>query len=116
MKQNDLMMLALEAAVPMWIERLRNASFAERQRLAIIDADVIASAETVVDPGPRSFFRKAEIRPAVSFNAVARSIACGALLPLGVDFSGRHWCTDHGECLRVAAATEDRLRAMAVTP
>ena len=41
---------------------------------------------------------------AQAFGHLARAVAVGALLPGGITFAGRHWCTDHAAC-RTAGAT-----------
>jgi hypothetical protein len=103
---DDLMMAALAAAVPLWMHRLRDMCFEERQMLAVTDADIIASSDTVIEYKPPG---KCDIRPAESLNTIARGIAIGALQPLGVTFAGRHWCADHRLCERAEAAAERRL-------
>jgi hypothetical protein len=40
-----------------------------------------------------------DYRPAEIFNAVAKGLGLGALVPGGVTWLGRHWCTTpHGKC------------------
>lgn len=107
----------LEAAVPMWAARAAGWTAAERAREAERTGDIIAAGADVLfrdDPG----FRKQDAgtlptaagltkeqadvgvmarsyRPAEIFNAAAEAIGIGSLVPGGIVFLGRVWCTAH---------------------
>lgn len=82
-QDNALLLIALDAAVPLWIEKLREVPVASRIERARGLADIIASKGDVLQFGGKGC--------AEAFNALAESLACLAFQPGGVRFMGRHW-------------------------
>lgn len=89
----------LEIAVPLWIDKLRAYTEAERYAMAREDGQHIASH------GDNLMFRSKPGASADAFNALARGLAIAAYQPGGVSFGGGHWCTDHDACKAAEAAT-----------
>ena len=82
----ELLTMALEAAVPLYIAQL--------QRLTIDEIVAIAreAGPLLAEKGDRLLFRGAKRgETAAVFNATARGIAALAFAPGGVTVFGRHW-------------------------
>jgi len=127
--QAAVLLLFLEAAVPMWISTVSAWSPERRIRegyeageLLACGADVLfrpddtypgSVAKRLAKPNVLTITREQAdagvkaigFRPAEIFNAIAKGLALGALLPGGVTWLGRHWCTaPHGKCPGEASA------------
>ncbi len=95
---NDVLLISLQAAVPLWIERVRHLTPAERQARAAELSGVIASR------GDDILYRSAKKGgTAKAFNALAEGLALAAFQPGGVTAFGHHWCTDHAACAAAAS-------------
>lgn len=99
---HDTLLIALNAAVPLWMLELERMTpeirELDRQMWARRSADAIAANGDVLMYGSK---RQGEA--AKAFNALAQGLAAAAYQPGGVTFAGRHWCVDHAACQ--AAAT-----------
>jgi hypothetical protein len=82
----SLLAIALESAVPLWIEELRPLTAAERQKKARKGVQAICEHGDVLQFGGGKPGQVAE-----AFNAIARGLAALAYQPGGVTFCGRHW-------------------------
>lgn len=80
-----LLLISLEAAVPLWIDRVRRVPFEQRAERAKTLADVVASKGDVLQFGGKSG------EAAEAFNALAEGLAIAALQPGGVTFHELHW-------------------------
>jgi len=80
---SELMKLTLQAAVPLWIEKVRHYSDAQRTERAGLCAQVIAEKGDVLQYGGKGAGK--------AFNALAEGLACLAFAPGGVKFAGMHW-------------------------
>jgi hypothetical protein len=95
----DLLPIALQAAVPLWIGRVRAMTLEQRQARAAELAQVIA------ERGDSILFRSGKRgESAAVFNALAEGLAIGAFQPGGVTAFGSHWCTDHAGCVAAEKA------------
>lgn len=115
----DLLLIHLDAAVPLLLFGARGDGGARLRAGAAEDAEIIACGYDVLlradkgwrkgdrDPAPHELTKEQadagvlarSYRPAELFNAVARGVAAGALQPGGVTVLGRHWCTSpHKGC------------------
>jgi hypothetical protein len=83
MGQREVMLISLEAAVPLWIERLRHVPADLLRERASHLADVVAEKGDVLQYGGKGC--------AEAFNAVAEGLAALAYCPGGVTFCGLHW-------------------------
>lgn len=80
------LMLALQAAVPLWIEQHRETTVEARHARARQLADIIASE------GDNIQFRGAKPgKSAEAFNALAEGLAIASFQPGGVVFRGDRW-------------------------
>lgn len=96
---SDLLGMMLEAAVPMWIERLKYRSWSELAPRCRDLATLIASnGDKILFPGHRPG------QTAHAFNALAEAIAICAFAPGGVDAFGRHWEATHPEVSRASTS------------
>lgn len=87
---DSLLKIALSAAVPLWIEELKNKPWAELQEQAKAAADVVASK------GDLLMFRgKKKGESALAFNALAKGIAILSFAPGGVTTFGMHFEAKH---------------------
>ena len=103
--QDGLLPIALSAAVPLWIEKLR--PLAPEQRIARTSglADIIASQGDII------LYRGGKKgETANAFNALAEGLAIGAFQSGGVTAFGQHWCTDHAECEAAAKAAAEAVK------
>lgn len=82
-RNRELMRIALSAAVPLWIMRLKRRSEEHRVKRGHAAAQVIAEKGDVLQFGGKGC--------AAAFNALAESIACLAFVSGGVTFLGDHW-------------------------
>lgn len=90
---NDLLPVALSAAVPLWIEKLR--PLAPEQRLARSSG----LAGIIAEHGDIILYRGGKRgESADAFNALAEGLGIGAFQPGGVTAFGQHWCVNHAEC------------------
>jgi|GEM_PF-2057796 len=89
---NDVLLISLEAAVPLHIMELASVSGEERLRIGR------AAVEPITNRGDALLFGGKKGAAAEVFNALARGLAALAYQPGGVTFAGRHWCTDHAAC------------------
>lgn len=94
----DLLITALEAAVPLHIAIMRDWTDRHRVDAAYRAADVVAERGDVL------MFGGGRGDAAEAFNWLAKGLAAAAYQPGGVTFAGRHWCTDHALCVRAEAA------------
>lgn len=82
----DVLVITLQAAVPLHIDKVRRLSAAERSRLAR------SAADTVAAHGDNILFKSKKAGDtAHAFNELARGLAVLALQPGGVTFAGCHW-------------------------
>jgi hypothetical protein len=97
---HDPLMASLEVAVPLWIERWRNASPQRRCDRAIACADVVAAHGDKIlyrsKPHPArrlhdGTWAEAEAGTAEAFNHLAEGVALGAFQPGGITIFGHHW-------------------------
>jgi hypothetical protein len=89
---DPMLALFLQAAVPMWIDRMRDWDPRSIEQTAHDLADPISCSQGIaamVDPDARGTERKGELSK--SFNAVAQGLACLAFCPGGIVFGGHHW-------------------------
>ena len=85
------MLLYLELAVPLEMQRLAMLSTEELQTLALTANPQISQHGDDLEFGGLHAARTASV--------LARAIACAALItPGGVTAFGGHWCTNHREC------------------
>jgi hypothetical protein len=80
-----VMLLTLETAVPLWIERWKRRSPKERDARADHCAQVIGEKGDVLQYGGKGC--------AEAFNALAESLALLSFAPGGVRFCDLHWET-----------------------
>lgn len=85
-----LLGMALSAAVPIWIERLRLEPWSYVQERANACADIVAGKGDII-----MFRSKKKGETAGAFNALAEGIACLAFCPGGVKMFGEHWEAAH---------------------
>jgi len=78
-----LLMIALDAAVPLWMLEVADWSWERRQAEAQRCSQVIAEKGDVLQFGGKGC--------AEAFNATALGLAIGAYAPGGITFNGRHW-------------------------
>lgn len=83
----ELLLIALDAAVPLWIFELQRLPLEEILRIAHECADIVASQGDVIQ------FR-VKGKTGLAFNALAKGLAALAFSPGGVRFMGRHWETN----------------------
>lgn len=82
-KASDLLPIALSAAVPFWIIKLKDQTAEYRQQRAN------ACCSEIAHHGDRILY--ATEGTAEAFNRLAEGIACLAFQPGGVTAFGRHW-------------------------
>lgn len=80
--------MALEVAVPLWIERFRDWPAQCRIERARECGDFVAIHGDIILYRNRT----GEVRTAKGFNRLAEGIALGAYQPGGVGACGLHWC------------------------
>ncbi|MFF7022977.1 hypothetical protein ACFY97_18490 [Streptomyces klenkii] len=85
--ENPLLMMALDAAVPLHMVKLRRLSLQQRASIARQCVDAISSDGDALLRGGEGCGE--------AFNALARGLAAGALASVeGVTFAGAHWCAN----------------------
>ncbi len=85
MPDNDLLLTALQAAVPLEIDRARDLTPEHREDVAGSAVDILtAHGDDLLYGGPQC---------ARAFNALTRALGCLACQPGGVTWAGQHWCT-----------------------
>lgn len=84
--RESLLRISLQAAVPLWILRLREQPIEDVVARAHELADVIASKGDVIQ-----FKSRVKGETSHAFNALAEGLACCAFAPGGVTFLGDHW-------------------------
>ena len=84
--ENPLLIIALEAAVPLWIHKMRDWPFDRIQARAQELGGVIASTSDNV-----LYKSKKAGKTAEAFNALAEGLACLAFVPGGVRAFGLHF-------------------------
>lgn len=103
----------LAFAVPLWMDEIRDLTDDQRIARARRCGAMVAERGDVLQFGSSKTGKAAEV-----FNALAEGLACAAYQPGGITFAGRHWCTDHRQCLDAeayaAAHVADALPAPAV--
>jgi hypothetical protein len=90
----DVLIIALEAAVPLHIAIMRDWPARHRINEAQWAAGVIAEKGDVL------MFGGKRGEAANAFNALAKGLAAAAYQPGGVTCAGRHWCVNHEVCVR----------------
>jgi adenosyl cobinamide kinase/adenosyl cobinamide phosphate guanylyltransferase len=94
---DPLLAVFLGAAVPMWIDQMKDWTMEAVQQRAHSLTDVITSSQgiaAIVDPDARGTAPKGE--KARAFNALAEALACLAHGPEGICFGGHHWRARRG--------------------
>jgi nickel-dependent lactate racemase len=81
-----LLPIALDAAVPLWIEEVKRLPWCEVERCARATAQIVAEKGDII-----LYRSKKRGESAAAFNALAKGLACLALAPGGVKVFGRHW-------------------------
>jgi hypothetical protein len=81
--QTELMKLTLQAAVPLWVERLKHKSMSEILARARVCGEVVAEKGDIIQ-----FKSKKKGATADAFNHLAEGLACLAFAPGGVTFLG----------------------------
>lgn len=84
--------------VPMWMDKIRNLTDAQRVARATRCGAMVAERGDALQFGSSKAGKATEV-----FNALAEGLACAAYQPGGVTFAGRHWCTGHRQCLDAEA-------------
>lgn len=87
-----LLLVSLEAAVPLWIDRLSKQSWAHVMERSRACGDVVAEKGDIIQ-----FRSKKKGESAAAFNALAEGIACLAFARGGVRFAGLHFEAKHPE-------------------
>ncbi len=90
-----LMRATLQAAIPMWIERLRVQPWETVQARAHEASTIVASQGDIIQ-----FKSKEKGATARAFNALAEGLAALSFCPGGVKFLGDHWIAEHPEGVR----------------
>lgn len=93
----------LELAVPLWIWELAGRTDEQRVAIARRCAAVVAERGDILMFGSKT----SGFKTAQAFNALAEGIAASAFLSGGINFAGRHWCTNHRLCLEAAATASE---------
>jgi len=88
--EGELLSLALEASVYLWVSVLRMKSMAEVLDLARESAQVVAEKGDVI-----LFRSKKKGETAAALNALARGLAALSFMPGGVTFLGVHYQNNH---------------------
>lgn len=96
--RNITLVATLALAVPLWMWELRDRTDQQRVAIAKRCGQMVAERGDVLMFGSKKPGKAAEV-----FNALAEGIAAAAYQPGGITFAGRHWCTDHRQCLDAEA-------------
>lgn len=96
MSNNDaLLEITLQAAVPLWIEKLKRESPERILEIARECGDFIAEHGDVVQFKSSPAENKKFGGTAAAFNHLAQGLACLAFAPGGVKFLGSRWEATH---------------------
>lgn len=92
MSDHDLLNLALQTAVPLWVDRLL-----DRDDIGgYMESRAPEIGQIVAEKGDVILYRsKRRGQSAYAFNALAEGIALGSFLPGGVTFMGTHYENVH---------------------
>lgn len=90
MSTRDLLTISLQAAVPLWIHKVRNLTEDQQHARAQRCADQVAAHGDLIQHRSK---KKGE--SATAFNGLAEGIAVLAYNAGGVVFMGTHWCAEH---------------------
>lgn len=83
---SDFLIIALQAAVPLWVETVRQYTPEQLEERRKITSQVIAEKGDVIQ-----FRSKTKGETASAFNHLAEGLAILATQKGGVDFLGQHW-------------------------
>lgn len=100
MTDHDVLLITLDAAVPLHILEMRDLTPHQRAAIARSAVDAIAHKGDALQYGGKRG------EAANAFNALARGLAAAAYQPGGIDFAGRHHCVNHAECEQAELACE----------
>jgi hypothetical protein len=101
-KSNNSLEMMLGIAVPLWIEKLRHASWDYIMKRASECSDVIVyEADNIL------YKSKKKGETAEAFNRLAEGIACLSFVPGGVTVFGKHWETIKREGLKFERVNTD---------
>ena len=88
----DLLIVSLEVAVPLWIDRMKQAPWAE------IELSLPRCAEVIANRGDIILFKSQKRgETAAAFNVLAQALAALSFMPGGVKAFRQHWETKHPE-------------------
>ncbi len=90
--EDDNLITALQAAVPLHMAEMRDWSEKRRNNEGHFAAQVIAAKGDVLQFGGSKKGQAAH-----AFNWLARGLAVAAFQPGGVTFAGLHWCVEDDE-------------------
>lgn len=103
-RRAQILIISLQAAVPMEIHRLSLLPEPARQRR--IETWAAAAVDEVASHGDALMFGGRRGDAARPFAALARGLAALAYAPGGVTFGGVHWCTNHATCVETEQMAE----------
>jgi hypothetical protein len=86
--------ICLQAAVPLWVARLRAIPLARLLARANDLGEVIGCQGDMIE------YRERRGKTAAAFNSLAEGIAALSFAPGGVTFLGDHWESEHPESAR----------------
>jgi hypothetical protein len=89
---DELLKIALSAAVPLWILKVRSWPEAQRAERAKVCGQMVASHGDVI-MFKQAATKKNPIGSAEAFNALAEGLALLSFYPGGVKFADLHWET-----------------------
>jgi len=92
---NDLLTIALSAAVPLRVEEFKRRPWSELQTRAAECAQIVAEKGDIIQ-----YRSKKKGETAKAFNALAEGLAIGAFAPGGIRFAGLHFQAEHPEMKR----------------
>ena len=87
---SDLLRITLEAAVPVWVERLKREPFADLLKRSGELAQIVGEKGDVMQYGSKKRGETAK-----AFNALAEALAILSFMPGGVKFCGTHYQNEH---------------------
>lgn len=96
--RNITLVETLAFAVPLWMWELRDRTDKQRAAIAKRCGAMVAERGDALQFGSKTRGKAAEV-----FNALAEGLGAAAYQPGGITFAGRHWCTDHQQCLDAEA-------------
>ncbi len=86
METQELLRIALSAAVPLWIAEFKHLPWSAVEAIARESGQAVASTGDVIQ-----FKGRKKGESAKAFNHLARGLAALAFAPGGVTFLGDHW-------------------------